>query len=92
MSENGRVFDVFYLIGMSLLVIGGSLFAYGWFTNNDVYIFFGGIIGAFGLAITLSGLYLVFRGLEAKVSRLLKATLVTNQSDPEDSLEYRRGK
>jgi len=91
-SENNKIFDVYYLICISLLVLGGSLFAYGWFINNDTYIFFGGIIGAFGLAVTLAGLYLVFRGLEAKVSKLLKATMVASQSDPEDALEYRKGK
>jgi len=65
-------YDVIIVLGLLLLIIGGSTFVYGWAYNYDTYILIGGIVGAFGLGFVLAGFYLAFRGIAETIKKLVR--------------------
>jgi len=65
-------YDVIIVLGLLLLIIGGSVFVYGWAFNSDVYLLIGGIVGAFGLGFVLVGFYLAFRGIAEAARKLIE--------------------
>jgi len=65
-------YDVIIILGLLLLIIGGSVFVYGFAFNSDVYLLIGGIVGAFAVGFVLAGFYLAFRGIAEAAKKLIK--------------------